>query len=634
MPTILSDDPNVITERVRGANGQAENLFVVETYNGTDRFVIDKDGNMTFPGNLAALAIVGALTVGTTAAITGASTMNRVLITNTAAGSIPLTIFGASGQTADLLSVKQNGGTVVLNVDKDGNLMQPLGSAGLNASYIIYKSGSTYYAKKETTGVILSSNASAAIVIQATLDAIAAVGGGKILFKAGIYDIDTGLTYSVSHLTMQGEQINTTIGSVLRKTAAIDLLTITSASRKIGYQFDSLYFDGNSRAYPGKLLSITKTTQRLHITNCSFVNNDGQAIYLDGVWGHGPTIRNCFVFGCGGAGLASIEFANDSNAISIRDCGIAPGVYTGILVGIDTGNLDIDHCVFENDPGSILPHIDIDGMWTTVRGCQFSTNDDLVVVDATGMYPTIVDCNFVNANRLGTAISSIGYPAVISGNHVYRFDKGIVIGGYDTVSNNIIVDANTGIYSTSLGMITDNRIRNSRHHGIHQYGGGDCKISGNYVTDSSYGDIGNYSGIALENTGNCLVQDNFCFDSQGTYLKTQKYGIAEIGSAYNNRIRMNDVDGGYGNQTGGILKVGVATIVENNLGHKTDNSGISIGTGAQQTIAHGLAATPTRVILWNIDVGCPPYQSAVADATNIYITGVLDMNYGWEAKVV
>ena len=64
------------------------------------------------------------------------------------------------------------------------------------------------------------------------------------------------------------------------------------------------------------------------------------------------------------------------------------------------------------------------------------------------------------------------------------------------------------------------------------------------------------------------------------------------------------------------------------------NSGNSVGTGAQQTIAHGLSGAPNRVKLWNIDMGCVAYQSAAADATNIYITGLVGMNYGWEAKIV
>lgn len=66
---------------------------------------------------------------------------------------------------------------------------------------------------------------------------------------------------------------------------------------------------------------------------------------------------------------------------------------------------------------------------------------------------------------------------------------------------------------------------------------------------------------------------------------------------------------------------------------RSENAGSSTGTGAQQTIPHGVADTPTVVILWNIQDGANPYQSAAADATNIYITAVLNQDYGWEASI-
>ncbi|MDD4986661.1 MAG: hypothetical protein PHQ43_12950, partial [Dehalococcoidales bacterium] len=64
------------------------------------------------------------------------------------------------------------------------------------------------------------------------------------------------------------------------------------------------------------------------------------------------------------------------------------------------------------------------------------------------------------------------------------------------------------------------------------------------------------------------------------------------------------------------------------------NSGTSTGTGSQQTIAHGLSATPTRVYFSNIEDGANPYQSAAADATNIYVTAVSGKDYVWKAEVV
>lgn len=63
------------------------------------------------------------------------------------------------------------------------------------------------------------------------------------------------------------------------------------------------------------------------------------------------------------------------------------------------------------------------------------------------------------------------------------------------------------------------------------------------------------------------------------------------------------------------------------------NSGTSVGTGVQQTIAHGLPATPDTVILSEYNTGgAGAYQSAPADATNIFITAVFGKSYLWKAS--
>ena len=83
----------------------------------------------------------------------------------------------------------------------------------------------------------------------------------------------------------------------------------------------------------------------------------------------------------------------------------------------------------------------------------------------------------------------------------------------------------------------------------------------------------------------------------------------------------------------------VPAYVDNGLGNiiintvNAENSGNSTGTGGEQTIAHGLNGTPTRVILWDIENGALPYQSSPADGINIYVTAVNNQDWGWEAKV-
>ena len=54
------------------------------------------------------------------------------------------------------------------------------------------------------------------------------------------------------------------------------------------------------------------------------------------------------------------------------------------------------------------------------------------------------------------------------------------------------------------------------------------------------------------------------------------------------------------------------------------------GTGAQATLAHGLSTTPlaNQIFLSEADTGLAiPYQSAVPDATNIYVLAVNAKTY-------
>ena len=106
--------------RIRGANGQTANLFVVETYAGTDKFVVDSDGDVTVTGNFT---LTGSL------AYTG-----EMAITGDTAATITLKITGASRADADLLVVEQNDGTDVFKIDKDGKAYFPLSRADGSAT--------------------------------------------------------------------------------------------------------------------------------------------------------------------------------------------------------------------------------------------------------------------------------------------------------------------------------------------------------------------------------------------------------------------------------------------------------------------------------------------------------------------
>lgn len=78
----------------------------------------------------------------------------------------------------------------------------------------------------------------------------------------------------------------------------------------------------------------------------------------------------------------------------------------------------------------------------------------------------------------------------------------------------------------------------------------------------------------------------------------------------------------------------VKSFYHSNKGYLTDNWGASTGTGMQQTIAHGLGATPTNVSLTQTTSAITSlYLSAASDATNIYVLCTTTKTYQWRASL-
>lgn len=57
------------------------------------------------------------------------------------------------------------------------------------------------------------------------------------------------------------------------------------------------------------------------------------------------------------------------------------------------------------------------------------------------------------------------------------------------------------------------------------------------------------------------------------------------------------------------------------------------GIGSAQEIAHGLATTPSRVIVWDSSVGADAAQEGASTSTHIYINAGAGKYYGWKAEV-
>lgn len=219
------------------------------------------------------------------------------------------------------------------------------------------------------------------------------------------------------------------------------------------------------------------------------------------------------------------------------------------------------------------------------------------------------------------------------------------------VGNNVYNSTLAGIEVTTdspNNLIIGNTVQANLQHGIYLRGAQSSAV-GNFCIDNGG------AGIAIESTGTYnLIQGNFlqnngslmagaeqgifCYGDYNAILSNtfengthQDYCIRFVAGGDSNYCANNDLR--YGGVIAPILNGGASNIIIHNAGWITESQGTSTGTGAQQTIAHGLSATPTHVFLSDWDALAVPYQSAAANSTNIYITALNAKKYTWHCLV-
>lgn len=166
------------------------------------------------------------------------------------------------------------------------------------------------------------------------------------------------------------------------------------------------------------------------------------------------------------------------------------------------------------------------------------------------------------------------------------------------VSNNIVVGAQHGIQLQGTYIYAVNNIVRG------------CSRNGYYLYDAT-----NVTITGGASTGNTW------------------YGFASAGASSSFRVHNLDLN----TNTLGAVSISAGDSdyeFEGCLGFITKNRGSSTGTGAQQTIAHGLAGIPDYVWFSNVEDGANPYLSAASDATNIYVTAVAGKDYVWKAEYI
>jgi hypothetical protein len=184
----------------------------------------------------------------------------------------------------------------------------------------------------------------------------------------------------------------------------------------------------------------------------------------------------------------------------------------------------------------------------------------------------------------------------------------------DGTSSGINIEGNT-FYLINVGVLTSYQANN---YGIRIAGN---LMAGNGGPPNKYGMLFVFGPFGGNKAGEVYVEGNELWVTK----PFEAYGNAYTIIFKNNNVHANNPP-----------TLGTGTLIaKGNTGYVTENSGTAVGTGSQQTIAHGCNFTPSKaqVIVSNIDNGANPYLSADPDATNIYVTAVNGKAYRWEVKM-
>lgn len=465
-------------------------------------------------------------------------------------------------------------------------------------SYIIYKSGSTYYAKNGSTGVVDYSGTTCSTVIQS---AVTAMGTGVIQFRPGTYVLTA--------------EVTGTYGVFLQGDGAI--LDVTGMNTDVfDFGSDGTVPSGNDAA-PLTGMRGFNVQGTASNTSCKLI-----------------TIRNArfntFVEDIVTSDVANVvELRGACYGAVIRDV-ISSASYTNWikLVGWLSGTVYapndtiIDHCEMSGGNTTAVA-IDLDSGSNSPEGVRI-TNCWIETVNIgikSAGYHCFILGNFISASA-GTTPSNIylntgATKNQIVGNHIFAVDTGygiynvpsyatinIADNHFDTCAGQAVCNAaGDGIYISATGntanfssgtaegflvgkfqysSVTGNRLMGGTHTTINLA----SSSSYNTITGNSFQSGG--SGVTINGSSNSIIGNTFTSMTNGVTLTNLSSSTIE-GNSFTTVT--NPLIGSIG-----------TNIIKANIGYITEKAGTDTFTAsATLVITHGLAATPTKVLVTGSD---------------------------------
>lgn len=469
---------------------------------------------------------------------------------------------------------------------------------------VVYKVGSTYYARDAANNSI-SAGTAAATVIQAAIDDIE-TAGGVVLIKAATYSMAAQITLP-SNVMLVGEGRESTI---LQSTSALATNMVRNDDQTNGNEYLGLLYLSldHSAATGGAAFNFTKVAKS--IVGYSYFK--GNSASFTGFW----------------TGSAQ---ADEENMIigNVFDGHASSGVDQ--FGGGRLTDSSIIGNVFKNGGGSggFVQRLPLRCM----IAYNVSYNQGAAGISLeTGQYCTLVgNVTYDNGNTGIVAVTSADGDPIGC----------IFIGNIS--KDNTTSTSGRGLSASGTGHIFSNNITIGNNGPGIEFTGDDCTCVGNICKNNGQNtDLAdNFQvGIRITNAADCVVTGNRCFDDQGT--QTQLTGIAEVGTSDNNVITNNSVRG---NGTAGITEVGASSIYRDNLGYVTENKGTgTIANGATNSgnVAHGLDYTPSagefNIIFTENPTNTPGvWWISGIDATNFVLNvendpGASGLDFAWNVR--
>lgn len=390
---------------------------------------------------------------------------------------------------------------------------------------------------------------------------------------------------------------------------------------RIGHEVDQLY---NPVYIDGIQLDVNGANQPV-----SAVNQFG-GIRLDRTFG--SSIRRSLIKNSPWTGVALYRFSEGAVETTPDYCAATV-----------IENCEFDHCGFTvnavapDDPTSGGVFVSNWVYGANISACKAHNCHNGFVLEDVANGSTVDRCSAYNNTLSGVQIQSV-YDNIVSGcalisNGEFGIKTTLDNRYTKIVHNNCILNGVGGIFfNGGYSTIVNNTLLRNGDYGLLIYGNRANVVGNQIINNGTDGGASYKVGMVIvATTGNCIFGENvIADDTYATDSGSQTNCIDDLGVGYNEFVgnRFEPVSGN------AVFKNFVAgSKFINNWGFITENSGSSTGTGAQQTIAHGMAITPNVVVITPTAAGATEQSiTAAADATNIYPTVTSGKTYNWFAK--